>query len=465
MAMKPFTPEEAREIVEAVQKPVVFLGMASDWPALHWNAEHLSETLGQKAVRFRIGKKQDNKSPFRDSPLSEHWAYADYKYIAMLFEDKASMFEIAPRWWVSPAVCGQREVLDWQPRVIGSLSGRPRSKGHDFGYPGRNGRESTLWIGTAGASTPCHQDSYGCNLVLQVQGRKRWHLFPPEDTGCLYPTRIPYEESSVFSRVSVVSPDHCRFPAFSRARAHVVTLEPGQVLFVPRHWWHYVESVDPITVSINSWIEMEVDDEERVGEALTRTIVCALKTTPSSDNTDDWLNPTEEKVTSHDENLQYLNLAVQACVEKQRRLPNKPLPPANPGRAQLGKRDSEGQSKCTAGLAGDSQHPTITNPFGPHLVPVPLKSEQLQQSKEPRLKSCSSTDSIGEPSHRCSQERVYSPGTGGDKGEDMGGEECSSSPQNIPISTNDLLECLVHPEVIAMVTKLLMSRHSVQGCT
>lgn len=29
-----------------------------------------------------------------------------------------------------------------------------------------------------------------------------------------------------------------------------------QVLYVPRHWWHYVESVDPITVSVNSWIEL-----------------------------------------------------------------------------------------------------------------------------------------------------------------------------------------------------------------
>ena len=29
-----------------------------------------------------------------------------------------------------------------------------------------------------------------------------------------------------------------------------------QVLLVPRHWWHYVESIDPITVSINSWIEL-----------------------------------------------------------------------------------------------------------------------------------------------------------------------------------------------------------------
>lgn len=30
----------------------------------------------------------------------------------------------------------------------------------------------------------------------------------------------------------------------------------AQVLYVPRHWWHYVESVDPITVSVNSWIDM-----------------------------------------------------------------------------------------------------------------------------------------------------------------------------------------------------------------
>lgn len=36
-----------------------------------------------------------------------------------------------------------------------------------------------------------------------------------------------------------------------------------------------------------------MDDEARVGEALTKTIVCALKSTPSLDNNDHWLNPTE----------------------------------------------------------------------------------------------------------------------------------------------------------------------------
>lgn len=41
----------------------------------------------------------------------------------------------------------------------------------EFGFGVRDGRESTLWIGTEGANTPCHQDAYGYNLVLQVQGR------------------------------------------------------------------------------------------------------------------------------------------------------------------------------------------------------------------------------------------------------------------------------------------------------
>lgn len=36
-----------------------------------------------------------------------------------------------------------------------------------------------------------------------------------------------------------------------------------------------------------------MDDEARVGEALTKTIVCALKSAPSLDNDDHWLNPTE----------------------------------------------------------------------------------------------------------------------------------------------------------------------------
>lgn len=46
-----------------------------------------------------------------------------------------------------------------------------------------------------------------------------------------------------------------------------------------------------------------MDDEARVGEALTKTIVCALKSIPSLDNNDHWLNPTEVFTPAHTDKM------------------------------------------------------------------------------------------------------------------------------------------------------------------
>ena len=119
-----------------------------------------------------------------------YWCYADYKYMAELFHD-------------FPHLC---QSVNW-----GS-----------FGFPERSGNESTIWIGSKEASTPCHMDTYGCNLVAQIYGRKKWILFPPIETPKLYPTRIPYEESSVFSEVDVTNPDLSKFPSFAEASQYEV---------------------------------------------------------------------------------------------------------------------------------------------------------------------------------------------------------------------------------------------------
>ena len=119
-----------------------------------------------------------------------YWCYADYKYMAELFHDFPHL----------------RQSVNW-----GS-----------FGFPERSGNESTIWIGSKEASTPCHMDTYGCNLVAQIYGRKKWILFPPIETPKLYPTRIPYEESSVFSQVDVTNPDLSKFPSFAEASQYEV---------------------------------------------------------------------------------------------------------------------------------------------------------------------------------------------------------------------------------------------------
>ncbi|XP_060732248.1 HSPB1-associated protein 1 homolog [Tachysurus vachellii] len=454
MDTKPFRPDEARRIVQFLHKPAVFINMTDNWPGRDWTLENLVLCL-EKAVRFRIGKQCEKKAPlfetecsyveatlaeflcwtrgsdaasvgpFADYPLSEYWAYADYKYIALLFQEKTSMF---------------KDIV-WS----------------DFGYPGRDGRESTLWVGTNGANTPCHLDSYGCNFVFQIQGRKRWHLFPPDDTECMYPTRIPYEESSVFSQVNVIRPDLRRFPAFQRARAHLVTLEPGQVLFVPRHWWHFVESIDPVTVSVNSWIEMEVDDEARIGEALTKTIICALKSNPSVDNKDNWINPTEDGINTHDENMQYLNLAVKAYMNN-RTLHSEDLirSPEQPSPSAL-KRDSSGNLKTPV-----AEHVTsFSLPFGPHLIPVTCHGDLSQKASltNPKEALISKGDTLFYTQRStktlCTDVHEKEETIGVSKEED---EDGNSGATRGRISTNDLLDCLLHPDVIALVTKLMIDR-------
>lgn len=457
-----------------LQQPAVFLDMTSGWPVLQWTAEHLSSCLCDKRIRFRLGTKTKDTNtplfetqcsfvnatlgqflswsqghtgtkvgPFCDFHVSEHWAYADYKYITEVFEEHPAMFE----------------DVKWS----------------EFGFEGRNGRESTLWIGTEGANTPCHLDSYGCNLVLQVEGRKRWHLFPPEDTSKMYPTRIPYEESSVFSQVDVLRPDLKRFPGFETARAHSVTLQPGQVLFVPRHWWHFVESVDPVTVSVNSWIELEKDDEARVSEAVTKAVVCALKTAPSEDNRDDWLNPTEEGVTSHTENMQYLNLALKAFAQKQRGLSSSWMT-QHPKDSHPVKRDCTGQV-----LRHDLSVP-LTVPFGPHLTPVHCQQGHSPQPdtrgmtiEEPEVDSCRKCSVRSQQS--CAAENSETrqktdPVWGIHRGEGECGSALSCSgvceegltednedSVHATVTTNDLLDCLVHPDIVTRVTRLLLERH------
>ncbi|XP_040004183.1 HSPB1-associated protein 1 homolog [Xiphias gladius] len=482
-SIKPFSTEESQRILRHLQQPAVFMNMTCGWPVLHWTAEHLSGCLADKLIRFRLGSKEEKNTPlfetqctyveaelvhflnwtrgqsgtdvgaFSEFPYSEYWAYADYKYIAILFQDQPSMFE----------------DVKWS----------------DFGFEARNGRESTLWIGTEGANTPCHLDSYGCNLVLQVQGRKRWYLFSPEDTRKLYPTRIPYEESSVFSQVDVLHPDLRRFPDFQRARVHIVTLSPGEVLFVPRHWWHYVESLDPITVSVNTWIELEVDNVARVSEAVTKAVVCAIKSAQRDDNTDNWLNPTEEGVTSHNENMQYVNLAVRACAQKQKDVCHSKLT-QDPRDTRPAKRDSGGQIRKNSDPVRDSAPFNI--PFGPHLISVRCQREDSPETREMTPKDLgvkSSRNCAGKSQKDCTVSLGARPRTEPASAvvRHQGKHECApgltqcgardcadgtsenssddyEESRHAIITTNDLLDCLVHPDVITRVTELLLGRHT-----
>lgn len=274
------------DVVLSLKKPVVFHGLIEDWEVLKWGLDGWSTVFGNKEIPFRNGIRNCSSNPLwegisatkemalsqffglhrnsSDRMKGEKWYYFDYKR--------------ASEWLPSKAL----ESVSWAR----------------FGFPDLGAKDATLWIGSRGAHTPCHFDTYGVNLVAQVFGTKRWILFPPSESKNLKPTRVPYEESSVYSMWNFSCPLPSHFYSGVK-EVYVIELKAGDVLFVPQHWWHYVESLD-LSISINTWIPTSLDDKCRLDEALVRFLMSQVSTQLDEEERQMLLNPNERDITSLD---------------------------------------------------------------------------------------------------------------------------------------------------------------------
>lgn len=72
-----------------------------------------------------------------------------------------------------------------------------------------------------------------------------------------------------------------------------VILSPGDVLFVPHKWWHYVENLTT-AISINTWIQTpKYDNMARLSESVVRFMVSSICTGVSENIKLQLLNPNE----------------------------------------------------------------------------------------------------------------------------------------------------------------------------
>jgi len=104
-----------------------------------------------------------------------------------------------------------------------------------------------LWLGPPSTVTPLHHDLMNI-FMAQVAGRKRVKLISPDDIDLVYNHR------GVYSLVDCGNPDFERFPRLREADILDVELAPGEVLFLPVGWWHYVRALDAsITITFNNF--------------------------------------------------------------------------------------------------------------------------------------------------------------------------------------------------------------------
>ena len=116
--------------------------------------------------------------------------------------------------------------------------------------PSASWRSTRIWISAKDTVSGLHHDLPE-NFLAQVMGRKRITLVHRRHTRNVYRNGI-FHGAPNFCAVDAEAPDFERFPRFRRVDPITVELTAGEILYIPRLWWHHVRSLD-VSISVNQW--------------------------------------------------------------------------------------------------------------------------------------------------------------------------------------------------------------------
>ena len=181
---------------------------------------------------------------------------------------------------------GERFFID-RPRLFESVGGACASlmpEGWTSTYADPEWAQVVLWAsGTAaqGSHSGLHADIVPGAVLYHIEGQKRAHLFPPDQADRLYmkrPRRANWDAYSELSALTHASEEQPwtpvvpwhdseevlhRFPKYAQAQKLVVDLQPGEGLFLPCGWMHYLEYLTPAMsvacIAYPNWLPWHLD--------------------------------------------------------------------------------------------------------------------------------------------------------------------------------------------------------------
>lgn len=218
----------AREYV-ARSRPVILRGALDDWPAMRrWSYDYFRRRFGERevtAVRARNGAMYDPESGLNYETIR----LADY--VDLLESGRPVDLYLVLR------------VHEAMPELFDDVVRPPYCRDVKW-------FRSKFFLGGYGTKGLLHRDLPE-NLYAQIFGRKRFVLLDRRET------RRVHRHSFLsgvpnFSPVDVEAPDYARYPRFRGAPLWVADLEPGDLLYIPRLWWHSAHGLSH-GASVNQW--------------------------------------------------------------------------------------------------------------------------------------------------------------------------------------------------------------------
>jgi hypothetical protein len=212
---------EFETLYERPGKPVIITGVVSRWPAFErWGLEALRARFG--STPFHVGGHEMTLAAYLDYALSSVDEQPLYLFDKS-FADRAP--EMAAEYNVPPLFAPERDLFAQLPAEC-----RPDYRWLIIG----GARSGSLWHVDPNASAAWNG---------LIRGRKKWLLCPPQapPPG----VRASADGTTITSPLSLYEWFRIFYPAFASRRfsdAHhrprEAVVEEGELLFVPRGWWH-----------------------------------------------------------------------------------------------------------------------------------------------------------------------------------------------------------------------------------
>jgi lysine-specific demethylase 8 len=224
----------------SLTEPLVMRSLAEEWSAVYkWrNIDQLAREHGHRLIPIEVGS--------IDTGMKEELvSFRSFvtNYLSQSAKNDCTRLEEAVDPASSIAYLAQHPLLNQISNLHDDVPKTP------FGLEPTN---INIWLGTGGTRTPLHFDSYD-NLFVQLVGAKYVRLYRPDQTSKLYVSKdSKYGLQGNMSQVNCEMEDFDSHPLAKDCEYTEVLLLPGDALFIPSRYWHYVRSLST-SVSINYW--------------------------------------------------------------------------------------------------------------------------------------------------------------------------------------------------------------------